>query len=178
MKAIPKVVLNNGVEMPQLGFGVFQISDPNECERAVLSALENGYRLIDTAASYGNEEAVGRAIRQSGVPREEIFLVTKLWISDAAEERTREGFERSLQRLGVDYVDAYLIHQPLGDVYGAWRDMTRINREGLARAIGVCNFKPDVLMDFAIFNEVKPAINQIEVHPHQQQWDACPTGHG
>lgn len=170
--AVPSVTLNNGIEMPQLGFGVFQIADPEECERAVLSALENGYRLIDTAASYGNEESVGKAIRQSGVPREDIFLVTKLWISDAAEGKAREGFERSRERLGVDYLDAYLIHQPLGDVYGAWRDMTRINQEGLARAIGVCNFKPDVLMDFAIFNEVIPAINQVEVHPHQQQKDA------
>ena len=172
MNTIPKVMLNNGLEMPQLGFGVFQITDPDDCEQAVLSALENGYRLIDTAASYGNEEAVGKASRRSGVPREDIFLVTKLWISDAAEGKARKGFERSLQRLDVEYVDAYLIHQPLGDVYGAWRDMTRINQEGLARAIGVCNFKPDVLTDFSIFNEITPAINQIEVHPHQQQRDA------
>ena len=172
MRTIPTVTLNNGVEMPQLGFGVFQITDPEECEQAVLTALENGYRLIDTAASYGNEEAVGKGIRNSGVPREEIFLVTKLWISHASEGKAREGFERSLVRLGVDYVDAYLIHQPLGDVYGAWREMSRLNQEGLARAIGVCNFKPDVLMDFSIFNEVTPALNQVEVHPHHQQADA------
>lgn len=172
MTTIPAVRLNNGIEMPQLGFGVFQITDPYECEKAVLSALEAGYRLIDTAASYGNEEAVGNAIRQSDIPREEIFLITKLWISHATEAKAREGFERSLHRLGVNYVDAYLIHQPLGDVYGAWREMERIADEKLTRAIGVCNFKPDVLMDFSIFNSTTPAINQIEVHPHHQQQQA------
>ena len=172
MTAIPTVTLNNGLEMPQLGFGVFQITDPDECERAVLAALEAGYRLIDTAASYGNEEAVGKAIQNSGIPREEIFLITKLWISHATEDKAREGFERSMSRLGVDYVDAYLIHQPLGDVYGAWREMEKMAEEKLARAIGVCNFKPDVLMDFSIFNNTTPAINQIEVHPHHQQHEA------
>lgn len=169
MATIPTVTLNNGIEMPQLGFGVFQIPDPQDCEEAVLAALENGYRLIDTAASYGNEEAVGRAIRSSGIPRDEIFLVTKLWISDAAEGKARAGFERSLGRLGVDYVDAFLLHQPYGDVYGAWRDLTRLNHDGLARAIGVCNFHPDVLMDLSIHNEITPALNQVEVHPHHQQ---------
>lgn len=172
MTTVPMITLNNGVEMPQLGFGVFQITDPDECERAVLTALEAGYRLIDTAASYGNEEAVGKAIQKSSIPREEIFLITKLWISDAAEDKAREGFERSLERLGVDYVDAYLIHQPLGDVYGAWRAMEKIADESPSRTIGVCNFKPDVLMDFSIFNNTTPAINQIEVHPHHQQRQA------
>lgn len=172
MTTVPIIRLNNGVEMPQLGFGVFQITDPDECERAVVTALEAGYRLIDTAASYGNEESVGRAIRASGIPREEIFLITKLWISHAAEDKAREGFERSLNRLGVDYVDAYLIHQPLGDVYGAWREMERLVDEQLARSIGVCNFRPDVLMDFSIFNTTTPSINQIEVHPHHQQQQA------
>lgn len=172
MTAIPTITLNNGVEMPQLGFGVFQITDPEQCEQAVLDALEAGYRLIDTAASYGNEEAVGKAIKKSGIPRDEIFLVTKLWISHATEDKACEGFERSLNRLGVDYVDAYLIHQPLGDVYGAWRAMEKLVDEKLARAIGVCNFKPDVLMDFSIFNDTTPAINQIEVHPHHQQFAA------
>lgn len=172
MTTIPKVKLNNGLEMPQLGFGVFQITDPEECERSVIDALQAGYRMIDTAASYGNEEAVGAGIRNSGVPREEIFLITKLWITDAAEGKAREGFERSLERLGVDYVDLYMIHQPFNDVYGAWRDMTRLNEEGLARAIGVCNFKPDILMDLSIHNDVVPAVNQIEIHPHHQQEDA------
>lgn len=169
MTNIPTVTLNNGVEMPQFGFGVFQIADPDECEQAVLSALENGYRLIDTAASYGNEEAVGNAIRRSGIARKEIFLVTKLWISDAAEGKARAGFDRSLSRLGVDYVDAFLLHQPYGDVYGAWRDLTKLQQEGRTRAIGVCNFQPDVLMDLSIHNEITPALNQVEVHPHHQQ---------
>lgn len=172
MNNIPTVTLNNGVEMPQLGFGVFQIADADECERAVLSALENGYRLIDTAASYGNEESVGKAIRNSGVPREEIFLVTKLWISDAAEGKARAGFDRSLDRLGVEYVDAFLLHQPFGDVFGAWRDLTKLQQEGCTRAIGVSNFKPDVLINLALHSEVTPAINQVEVHPHHQQQGA------
>lgn len=158
--------------MPQLGFGVFQIADPEECERCVINALEAGYRLIDTAASYGNEEAVGNAIRQSGVPREEIFLVTKLWISDAGEGSTRTAFARSLERLGTVYVDLYLIHQPFGDVYGAWRDMEKLHDEKLVKAIGVSNFKPDRLMDLAIHNNTVPAVNQVEVHPHHQQAEA------
>lgn len=169
MQQIPQITLNNGVEMPQLGFGVFQIADPAECEQAVTDAIAVGNRLIDTAASYGNEESVGRAVRNSSVPREDLFIVTKLWISDAGEGKARAGFERSLQRLGLDYVDAYLIHQPFGDVYGAWRDMVRLQEEGLARAIGVCNFAPDRLLDLAISTGVTPAINQVEVHPHHQQ---------
>lgn len=169
MESVPAVTLNNGVVMPALGFGVFQIPDPEECERSVLAALEAGYRLIDTAAAYGNEEAVGNAVKASGVPREEIFLVTKLWVTDADEEKTPAAFERSLQRLGVDYVDLYLIHQPFGDYYGAWRAMESFVTEGRARAIGVSNFLPDRLMDLAIHSQITPAINQIEIHPHHQQ---------
>lgn len=169
MSVVPSVTLNNGVQMPLLGFGVFQIPDPAECERAVVAAIRAGYRLIDTTASYGNEEAVGRAIKQSGVPREELFVTTKLWISDAGDGRTRQAFERSLERLGLDELDLYLIHQPIGDVYGAWRDMQALYREGRLRAIGVSNFHPDRLMDLIVHHEVVPAVNQIETHPFNQQ---------
>jgi 2,5-diketo-D-gluconate reductase A len=171
MSAVPTVTLNNGVEMPLLGFGVFQMHDADECERSVHDAIQTGYRLIDTAASYGNEEAVGRAIKQSGVPREELFVTTKLWIQDAGDERTRQAFERSMERLQLDYLDLYLIHQPFGDVHGAWRDMQQLNRDGRARAIGVSNFPPDRVMDLMIHNDVAPAVNQIEVHPFNQQID-------
>lgn len=163
------VTLNNGVEMPILGFGVFQIADEAECERAVSDALAAGYRLIDTAASYGNEEAVGRAIAASGVPRDELFVTTKLWVQGAGEGKTRAAFERSLTRLGLDRVDLYLIHQPYGDVYGAWRDMERLTVEGLARAIGVSNFHPDRLADLAAHNEIVPAVDQIEANPFYQR---------
>jgi 2,5-diketo-D-gluconate reductase A len=163
------VTLNNGVEMPILGFGVFQIADPAECERAVSDALAAGYRSLDTAASYQNEEAVGRAIAASGIPRDELFITTKLWIQGAGEGRTRAAFERSLTRLGLDHVDLYLIHQPYGDVYGAWRDMERITAEGLSRAIGVSNFHPDRLVDLIMHNEVVPAVNQVETHPFHQR---------
>lgn len=169
MSAVPTVTLNNGVEMPLLGFGVFQIPDAEECERSVYDALAAGYRLIDTAAAYGNEEAVGRALARSGVPREELFITTKLWIQDAGEGPTRQAFERSMERLGLDYLDLYLIHQPFGDVYGAWRDMGRLYREGWARAIGVSNFQSDRLMDLMVHNDVVPAVNQIETHPFNQQ---------
>lgn len=169
MSSVPSVTLNNGVEMPILGFGVFQIADPAECERCVLDALETGYRLIDTAASYGNEAAVGAAIKRSGVPRAEIFVTTKLWIQDAGYEKTKQAFERSLQRLQLDYLDLYLIHQPFGDVYGAWRAMEELYREGRIRAIGVSNFYPDRLMDLIVHNQVVPAVNQIECHPFHQQ---------
>jgi 2,5-diketo-D-gluconate reductase A len=169
MSAIPSVTLNNGVQMPLLGFGVFQIPDPEECERAVADAIRVGYRLIDTAASYGNEEAVGQAIARSGVPREELFVTTKLWIPDAGDGRTRHAFERSLERLGLEYLDLYLIHQPFGDVYGAWRNMQVLYREGRVRAIGVSNFHPDRLMDMIVHNDVVPAVNQIETHPFNQQ---------
>ena len=163
------VTLNNGVEMPILGFGVFQIADPSECERAVSDALAAGYRSIDTAASYLNEDAVGRAIAASGVPRDELFVTTKLWLQDAGEAKTRAAFERSLTRLGLDHLDLYLIHQPFGDYYGAWRAMEAIYAEGLSRAIGVSNFAPDRLVDLIAHNEVVPAVNQIETHPFHQR---------
>ena len=163
------VVLNNGVEMPILGFGVFQIADPAECERSVLDAIDVGYRLIDTAASYGNEESVGNAIRTSGVRREELFVTTKLWIADTGYEKTKAAFDRSMKRLQLDYLDLYLIHQPYGDVYGSWRAMEELYREGRIRAIGVSNFHPDRVMDFLVHHEVVPAVNQIETHPFHQQ---------
>ena len=166
---VPSVTLNNGVEMPLLGFGVFQMHDADECERSVSDAIRTGYRLIDTAAAYGNEEAVGRAIARASVPREELFVTTKLWIQDAGDGRTRRAFERSLERLQLDYLDLYLIHQPFGDVYGAWRDMQALYREGRIRAIGVSNFPSDRLMDLIVHHEVVPAVNQIETHPFNQQ---------
>lgn len=169
MSAIPSVTLNNGVEMPLLGFGVFQVTDAEECERSVYDAIRTGYRLIDTAAAYGNEEAVGAAIKRAGVPREELFVTTKLWIADAGYERTKQAFDRSLQRLQLEQVDLYLIHQPFGDVHGAWRAMEELYREGRIRAIGVSNFQPDRLMDLMVHNEVAPAVNQIETHPFHQQ---------
>src|SRR6476620_10984873 len=168
MSTIPSVTLNNGVGMPLLGFGVFQVPDADECERSVFEAIRTGYRLIDTAAAYGNEEAVGNAIKRSGVPREELFITTKLWIQDAGEERTKAAFERSLKRLQLDYLDLYLIHQPFGDVYGSWRAMQELYREGRIRAIGVSNFPPDRLIDLLMHNEVTPAVNQIEAHPFNQ----------
>jgi diketogulonate reductase-like aldo/keto reductase len=164
-----KVMLNNGVEMPILGFGVFQMNDPKECEQAVYDALMAGYRLIDTAASYLNEEAVGRAIKRSDVPREELFITTKLWVQDAGYESTKKAFAKSLERLQLDYLDLYLIHQPLGDVHGSWRAMEELYREGKIKAIGVSNFHPDRLIDLIIHNEVVPAVNQVETHPFQQQ---------
>lgn len=163
------IVLNNGVEMPILGFGVFQIADPAECERSVRDAIDVGYRLIDTAASYGNEESVGNAIKQSGVARAELFVTTKLWIADTGYENTKKAFGRSLNRLGLDYLDLYLIHQPYGDVYGSWRAMEELYRDGAIKAIGVSNFHPDRVMDFIVHHEVVPAVNQIETHPFHQQ---------
>jgi 2,5-diketo-D-gluconate reductase A len=163
------VKLNNGVEMPILGFGVFQVTDLQECERSVADAIETGYRLIDTAASYGNEEAVGNAIRKSGVPRQELFITTKLWIQSDGYEGARKAFDNSLKRLGLDYIDLYLMHQPFGDVYGEWRAMQDIYREGKAKAIGVSNFHPDRLIDLIVHNEVVPAVNQVETHPFHQQ---------
>lgn len=163
------VTLNNGLEMPILGFGVYQIS-PEQTEQAVTDALAAGYRLLDTAAAYGNEEAVGRAIKNSGIRREELFVTTKLWVQDAlAEENTKRAFETSLAKLGLDYLDLYLMHQPYGDVYGQWRAMEALNREGRARAIGVANFYPDRLLDLIINNEITPAVNQIETHPFFQR---------
>lgn len=164
-----EVVLNNGVEMPTLGFGVFQVTDAEECERSVYEAIRTGYRLIDTAAAYRNEEAVGKAIKRGGVAREELFVTTKLWIQDAGDERAKKAFEKSLKRLQVDYLDLYLIHQPYGDVYGAWRAMEELYQEGRSRAIGVSNFPPDRIMDLIVHNKVVPAVNQIETHPFCQQ---------
>jgi len=166
------VVLNNGVEMPILGFGVFQIPDAEECERSVYEALQTGYRLIDTASAYMNEAAVGKAIKRSGVSREEIFVTTKLWVSKAGYESAKEAFDRSQQRLQLDYLDLYLIHQPYGDVYGSWRAMEELYQDGRIRAIGVSNFQPDRLMDLIVHNEVVPAVNQIETHPFNQQIEA------
>jgi 2,5-diketo-D-gluconate reductase A len=165
---IPTVTLNNGVEMPILGFGVFQVP-PEETEQVAATALEVGYRHIDTAAAYQNEDAVGRAVRSSGIPREELFLTTKLWIQYPGESNARVAFERSLERLGVDYVDLYLIHQPFGDYYSFWRAMEQIHAEGLARAIGVSNFYSDRLVDLIDHNEITPAVNQIEVNPFFQR---------
>lgn len=169
MSTVPTVTLNNGVEMPLLGFGVFQIPDAAECESSVAEAIHTGYRLIDTAAAYGNEAAVGNAIKRSGVPRAELFVTTKLWIQDTGYERTKQAFERSLQRLQLEVLDLYLIHQPFGDVYGAWRAMEELYREGRIRAIGVSNFHPDRVMDLIVHNQVAPAVNQIETHPFNQQ---------
>ena len=163
------IVLNNGVEMPILGFGVFQVRDAEVCERSVYEAIQAGYRLIDTAASYLNEDAVGKAIKRSGVAREELFVTTKLWIQDTGYERTKKAFEKSLHRLQLDTLDLYLIHQPFGDIYGSWRAMEELYREGRIRAIGVSNFQPDRIMDLIVHNEVVPAVNQIETHPFNQQ---------
>jgi 2,5-diketo-D-gluconate reductase A len=165
------VKLNNGVEIPILGFGVFQIADPAECERSVIDAIQTGYSHIDTAASYMNEEAVGRSIKQSGVAREKLFITTKLWIQSHGYEGAMKAFERSLNRLQLDYVDLYLIHQPFGDVYGEWRAMEELYQQGKVRAIGVSNFPPDRIMDLMIHNKITPAVNQIEVNPFQQQLD-------
>lgn len=162
------VKLNNGVEMPVLGFGVYQV-EPNETERVVLDALETGYRSIDTAAAYMNEEAVGRAIKNSGIARDDLFITTKLWIQDAGYEKAKKAFDASLRRLQLDYLDLYLIHQPFGDVYGAWKAMEEMYKAGKIRAIGVSNFQPDRIMDFILHNEVVPAVNQIETHPFHQQ---------
>jgi len=166
------VILNNDVEMPQLGFGVFQVPDPEECERSIVYALETGYRLIDTAAAYMNEEAVGKALSKSGIPRQDLFVTTKLWIQDAGYESTQNAFEKSLNKLQLDYLDLYLIHQPFGDVYGSWRAMEELYRDGKIKAIGISNFQPDRVMDLIVHNEVVPAVNQIETHPFCQQVEA------
>nr|WP_314499112.1 aldo/keto reductase [uncultured Chryseobacterium sp.] len=166
-----KVILNNGVEMPVLGFGVFQVPDLAECEKAVIDAIETGYRLIDTAASYGNEEAVGSAVRKSGVAREELFITTKLWIQDAGYENTLKAFEKSLNKLQVEYLDLYLIHQPYGDVFGSWRAMQELYFQGKIRAVGVSNFHPDRIADLISNSGFTPAVNQIETHPFHQQME-------
>lgn len=167
------VTLNNGVEMPLLGFGVFQIPDAAECARCVADAIATGYRLIDTAASYMNEAAVGQGVRDSGVPRAELFVTSKLWVQHTGHERTRQAIDDSLRRLQMDYLDLYLIHQPFGDVHGSWRAMQEAHRAGKLRAIGVSNFHPDRLMDITAFNEVKPAVNQVEVNPFLQQIESA-----
>jgi diketogulonate reductase-like aldo/keto reductase len=164
-----KVLLNNGVEMPILGYGVFQVTDLEVCENGVVDAIQAGYRLIDTAASYMNEAAVGKAIKRSGVARDELFITTKLWIQDTGYENTKKAFEKALLRLQLDYLDLFLIHQPYGDIYGSWRAMEELYNEGRIKAIGVSNFQPDRIMDLIMHNEVVPAVNQIETHPFCQQ---------
>lgn len=165
------VKLNNGIEMPILGFGVFQIPDANECEKCVVDAIELGYRSIDTAASYQNEQAVGNAIKNSGIDRKELFITTKLWVQDNGYENTKKAFQKSLDRLQLDYLDLYLIHQPYGDIFGSWRAMEELYEAGKVRAIGVSNFQPDRVMDLIMFNKIVPAVNQVETHPFQQQVD-------
>lgn len=164
--------LNNGVKMPMEGFGVFQVPEAAICEQAVSDALSVGYRLIDTAAAYFNEEAVGNAVKKSGIPREELFITTKLWIQDASYEGAKKAFRTSLDRLGLDYIDLYLIHQPMSDYYGAWRAMEELYEEGSIRAIGVCNFYPDRLADLCANAKVTPAVNQVELHPFFAQTGA------
>lgn len=162
------VKLNNGIEMPILGFGIYQV-EPKKTEEVVSNALQTGYRSIDTAAAYENEEAVGRAIKSSGIAREDLFITTKLWIQDAGYENAKKAFEKSLKKLQLDYLDLYLIHQPFGDYYGSWRAMEELYKAGKIRAIGVSNFQPDRIMDLIIHNEIAPAINQVETHPFNQQ---------
>lgn len=166
------VTLNNGTKMPMEGFGVFQVPDPSQCEQAVIDAIECGYRLIDTAAAYMNEEAVGAAIAKSGVPREELFITTKLWVQDASYEGAKQAVKASLKKLGTDYIDLYLIHQPLGDYVGAYRAMEEMYKEGTLKAIGVCNFYPHRLLDLCKTVDVIPAVNQIELHPFFAQENA------
>lgn len=163
------VILNNGIEMPILGYWVFQIADLEECERCVYDAIQTWYRLIDTAASYGNEEAVGKAIKRSWVPREELFITTKAWVADVTYEWIKKAFDISLKKLWLEYLDLYLIHQPYNDIYGAWRAMEELYKAGKIKAIGVSNFHPDRVMDLIIHNTIVPAVNQIETHPFNQQ---------
>lgn len=167
------VTLNNGVAMPILGFGVYQIEDPVDCEKCVHDAIDTGYRLIDTAAIYKNEEPVGRAVRSSGVPREEFFITTKVWIQDAGYDKTMKAFEKSLKKLQLDYLDLYLVHRPYGDVYGSWRAMEELYREGRIRAIGVSNFEPGRLVDLIMYNEIAPMVNQLETHAFCQQIESA-----
>ena len=166
-----KITLNNGITMPKIGYGVFRMTDAAQCEEAVVQAIRAGYRLIDTAAAYGNEKSVGRAIRRCGVPREELFITTKLWITDTSYDGAKRGFERSMKYLGLDYLDLYLIHQPYNDYYGAWRALEELYSAGKIRAIGVDNFTPDKLADFVFWNKVKPAVNLVECNPFFQRED-------
>ncbi len=172
MSKMETVKLNNGIEMPLEGFGVFQVPDPAVCEQAVLDAIATGYRLIDTAAAYMNEEAVGKAIAKCGVPREELFITTKLWVQDASYEGAKAAIETSLNKLGLDYIDLYLIHQPMGDYIGAYRAMEEAYKAGKLRAIGVCNCYPQILTDICETVDVIPAVNQVELHPFFQQENA------
>lgn len=172
MSKMETVKLNNGIEMPLEGFGVFQVPDPAVCEQAVLDAIATGYRLIDTAAAYMNEEAVGKAIAKCGVPREELFITTKLWVQDASYEGARAAIETSLRKLGLDYIDLYLIHQPMGDYIGAYRAMEEAYKAGKLRAIGVCNCYPQILTDICETVDVIPSVNQVELHPFFQQENA------
>ena len=172
MNKVETVKLNNGIEMPLEGFGVFQVPDPSVCEQAVLDAITTGYRLIDTAAAYMNEEAVGRAIAKCGVPREELFVTTKLWVQDASYEGAKQAIETSMKKLGLDYIDLYLIHQPMGDYIGAYRAMEEAYKAGKLKAIGVCNCYPQILADICETVEVKPAVDQVELHPFFQQENA------
>ncbi|MCE7054279.1 aldo/keto reductase [Algoriphagus sp. AGSA1] len=167
-----EIKLNDGVEMPMLGLGVYQISDLRECEKTVLTAIESGYRLIDTASAYGNELAVGNAVKKSGVVREKLFITSKLWVQDAGYEKTKIAFEQSLKKLRLDYLDLYLIHQAVGDYYGSWRAMEELHREGKIRAIGISNFYPERVADLVAHNEIVPSVNQLEVHPFYQRFDA------
>ena len=164
--------LSNGVTMPMEGFGVFQVQDPKVCEQAVLDAVSVGYRLIDTAASYGNEEAVGAALKKCGACREDLFITTKLWVSDSSYEGAKKAFETSMKKLGLEYLDLYLLHQPMGDYFGAWRALEELYKDGRIRAIGVCNFYPHVLADFCETVEIAPMVNQVELHPFFQQENA------
>lgn len=166
------VTLNNGIKMPKLGFGVYQITDPEQCEQAVIDAVDVGYRMFDTAASYGNEESVGRAIKNCGVKRDDLFITTKLWLTDASYDGAKRGFEKSMKKLDLEYLDLYLIHQPLSDYYGAWRAMEELYKEGVIRAIGVCSFYPDRLADLIAFNEIPPMVNQVEANVFFQQTKA------
>ncbi len=162
-------ILNNGIKMPMAGFGVFQINDNNICRKSVIDAIESGYRLIDTAAAYMNEEAVGEAIKESGINREDLFITTKLWVQDASYDGAKKAVEKSLRNLKLDYLDLYLVHQPMGDYYGAYRAMEEMYKEGKVRAIGVCNFYPERLMDLVLHTDIIPAVNQVELHPFFQQ---------
>lgn len=172
VEIMESICLANGVQMPLTGYGVFQITEENRCQQCVEEALAAGYRMIDTAAAYGNEAAVGRAVRASKIPREELFVTTKLWVQDAGYEETLRAFDVSMKKLGLDYLDLYLIHQPFGDYYSAWRAMERLYREGAVRAVGVCNFLPERLVDLCMNQELRPMVNQIEIHPYFQQEEA------
>lgn len=169
------VTLSNGVKMPLEGFGVFQVPEADVCKQSVLDAISTGYRLIDTAAAYFNEEAVGAAIKECGVPREELFITTKLWIQDAGYENAKKAFQTSLDKLGLDYIDLYLIHQPMSDYYGSWRAMEELYEEGKIRAIGVCNFYPERLADLCVNAKITPMVNQVELHPFFAQESALAT---